>query len=93
VRIPSPINVPKLTIHSGLAAALLDHYKNIAAREHVPIWLEATTAYSRDYYAKRGFELVDEMVLGKGKAAPDGTPQKGGEGVPLYGMVWWPEHN
>ena len=42
-------------------------------------------------YEKLGFEIADEMVLGKGKADNDGNLCKGGEGVKIWGMVWWPE--
>lgn len=51
-------------------------------------------------YAKCGFETVEVLRLGKGKVGKDGVlPVKGDgnvktkeelEGVPLWGMIWWP---
>lgn len=52
----------------------------LAARDRLPIWLESSTENSRKLYMKLGFETVHEMVLGKGKAAADGTLCEGGEG-------------
>ena len=74
----------------GLCSALIESAKRRAAQEGVPVWLEATTEYSWKLYAKLAFETVDTVVLGKGSAAPDGSQQKGGEGVPVRAMIWWP---
>jgi len=74
----------------GLSTALIKRYQAIATEKGTPIWLEATTSYSRDIYKKIGFEIVSEMVLGKGKAAPDGTSMVGGEGVKVWAMLWRP---
>jgi len=70
---------------------LIRHYQTLATAAGKPIWLEATTAYSRDIYTRLGFQIIDEIVLGKGKVAPDGTASKGGEGVKVWGMLWRPE--
>lgn len=56
----------------------------------LPIWLEATTVRSRDIYLSMGFEQMEEITIGEGKAAPDGISQKGGPGVTIWAMVWWP---
>lgn len=37
-----------------------------------------------------GFQDVQLIIIGKGKAAADGTQQKGGEGVKLWAMIWLP---
>ncbi len=74
----------------GLSQALIKRYQDIAQQERLPIWLEATTRYSSQVYAKLGFETVEEIVLGKGVAAGDGTKKKGGEGVKIWGMIWRP---
>ncbi|KAK3075256.1 hypothetical protein LTR53_001621 [Teratosphaeriaceae sp. CCFEE 6253] len=74
----------------GLSSALVQSVQRRAAAEDVPVWLEATTEYSGRLYRKLGFETVDTVVLGKGHAAPDGSQQKGGEGVPVEAMIWWP---
>jgi hypothetical protein len=39
---------------------------------------------------KLGFKVAEKMVLGKGKSAPDGSEMPGGEGVDMWGMIWWP---
>ena len=74
----------------GLSSALIRKAQENARRDSLPLWLEATTEYSWKLYEKLGFETVDRWVLGKGHAAADGTAEKGGDGVPVWGMVWWP---
>lgn len=74
----------------GLAGAVLAHTQVRAREDGRPIWLEATTAYSRDLYVKHGFTVVGDAVLGKGKVGPDGLAKKDGEGVTVWGMVWRP---
>jgi len=56
----------------------------------LPIWLEATTAKSRDVYLRCGFEVVEEMVLGKGRHAASGIREQGGPGVSIWAMIWRP---
>ncbi|KAI1499038.1 hypothetical protein F5X99DRAFT_298314 [Biscogniauxia marginata] len=75
----------------GVAGALINRMKDLARRDGRPLWLEATTTSSRQLYAKHGFQDVDEIVLGKGQAGPDGLAKEGGEGVTIWGMVWRPE--
>jgi ribosomal protein S18 acetylase RimI-like enzyme len=75
----------------GLSSALIRRLQERAQEEGLPVWLEATTEYSSKVYAKLGFERVETVVLGKGHADADGTALKGGSGVPIYCMVWWPE--
>ena len=74
----------------GAGSALIRDWQRRAAEENVVIWLEATTPSSRRLYQRLGFEDVLEFRLGKGKAAADGSMEAGGEGVPLWGMVWKP---
>lgn len=75
---------------SGLASALVKHYQAIATGDGLPIWLESSTEHSRNLYTRLGFETVHEMVMGKGRAAADGTACEGGEGVKIWGMIWRP---
>ena len=78
----------------GLASALVTHYQGLATAADLPIWLEATTAKSRDIYLKVGFEVVQEIVLGKGRVGSDGLVVTAGDeavGVGVWGMVWRPE--
>jgi hypothetical protein len=75
----------------GLCSALVGELQDIARKDHCPLWLEATTAYSRDIYARLGFETIEEIVLGKGQVREDGLRKKGGDGVRIWGMIWRPE--
>lgn len=75
----------------GLSSALMEKAKERARAENVPLWLEATTEYSWKLYARLGFETVERMVLGEGSVGGNGEVKNGGEGVPIWGMVWWPE--
>lgn len=74
----------------GLSSVLIREAQEMGRKEGLPVWLEATTAYSWRLYEHLGFETVDRVMLGKGVAAADGTQAKGGEGVPIWGMVWRP---
>lgn len=74
----------------GLSSALIQQTQAKASAEGMPVWLEATTEYSARLYKRLGFEKIEKIVLGKGTADGDGLPMKGGEGVPVWGMVWWP---
>lgn len=75
----------------GLASKVIEGWKEVAGSEGLPIWLEATTARSRDVYVRCGFEVLEEMVVGKGTHANSGEVEKGGPGVSIWAMVWWPE--
>ena len=74
----------------GLCSAMVRHYQSIAAREGVTIWMEAATEYCWRLYERLGFVTVDVFVIGKGRAAADGTMLEGGPGVRIWGMVWRP---
>ncbi|KAF2500863.1 hypothetical protein BU16DRAFT_614560 [Lophium mytilinum] len=75
----------------GLCSALVKNYQQLAERDKVPIYLEATSKYSCCLYQKLGFSVVDEMIVGKGKHAADGRLEGGGPGVKIWGMIWRPE--
>jgi GNAT superfamily N-acetyltransferase len=79
----------------GLASALLRHYQSHATDAQLPIWLEATTAKSRDIYLRLGFEVVEEIVVGRGGVGSVGLVVKGpteeAVGVQVWAMVWKPE--
>ncbi|KAL4867048.1 hypothetical protein BDV12DRAFT_124145 [Aspergillus spectabilis] len=75
----------------GFAKALMQSLQDEAWRLEVPIWLEATTERSRKLYLSLGFEDVEEVTIGVGKAAADGTMEIGGQGITLWAMVWWPK--
>ncbi|KAL2831472.1 hypothetical protein BDW59DRAFT_182128 [Aspergillus cavernicola] len=75
----------------GLARALMESYQYTAWSLEKPIWLEATTEYSRDLYLSLEFEVVEEITIGEGKADMDGRQNPDGLGVTLWAMVWWPK--
>lgn len=75
----------------GLCSTIMRKYQEIAFQDPLPIWLEATTETSMNIYLKLGWEVVDVIVLGKGKAKPDGSRCKNGEGLKDWGMIWWPK--
>ncbi|KAL4978854.1 hypothetical protein BDW66DRAFT_157741 [Aspergillus desertorum] len=75
----------------GLARAVLESQKETARCSEVPIWLEATTEYSRNLYLSLGFEEVEQITIGQGRVNEDGFLQKDGQGVTLWAMVWWPQ--
>ena len=60
------------------ASKLIQDSQAIAQREQLPIWLEATTEHSAKIYSKLGFETIEEIVLGKGKAGANGLAKKDG---------------
>jgi hypothetical protein len=76
---------------AGLASQMLKDIQARAQAEGIPVWLEATTPYSKQLYERLGFETVEDVVLGKGKAGPDGLKKAGGEGVTVAAMIWWPD--
>ena len=75
----------------GLASRVIRAKQEEVRGEGLPIWLEATTARSRDVYAKSGFRTVGEIGLRRGTHARTGEPEVGGEGVTVYAMIWRPE--
>lgn len=74
----------------GLCSAIMRSFQEMAARDQLPIWLEATTEKSMNLYQNLGWEVVGEGLLGEGKANADGIRCKGGEGVKIWGMIWRP---
>lgn len=74
----------------GLASQMVARYREQLVERDLPMWLEATTLRSRDIYAKCGFEVVREIVLGKGTHAASGVKERGGPGVSIWTMIWRP---
>ncbi|UNI13365.1 hypothetical protein JDV02_000115 [Purpureocillium takamizusanense] len=75
----------------GLASRLIEEAKKLAAKERLPVWLEATTERNRRLYSKLGFKDLGGIVLGKGKVGADGERKNGGEGVTIWPMIWRPK--
>jgi hypothetical protein len=76
----------KQSINQSIAGRL----QKRAEQEGALVWLEATTAGSVRLYTKLGFKSVGKVILGEGVAAPDGSKEQGGSGVPVECMVWRP---
>lgn len=76
--------------HQGLAGKILLYMQDKARRGNRPLYLEASNQASRQLFLKHGFQEVGEIVVGKGVVGSDGIPKEGGEGVPLWGMIWRP---
>ena len=74
----------------GLASQVVARYQVEACKDGLPIWLEASSERSRSVYAKQGFELMQEITLGKGTHGANGAHKKGGPGVKIWAMCWWP---
>lgn len=85
----SAISLVGANYDTELSHAVIRHLQDEARRTKHPIWLEASTPYSRGLYASLGFELVEEFVIGKGTAGKDGFRKQGGEGVTVAAMIWW----
>ncbi|OBT62897.1 hypothetical protein VE03_07868 [Pseudogymnoascus sp. 23342-1-I1] len=72
----------------GLGCALLEEVTVRAGKVGRSVWLEATTAESRQLFLRMGFVDVEEVTMGKGKVGPMGYEKIGGPGVKLYCMIW-----
>ncbi|KAF2713126.1 hypothetical protein K504DRAFT_461709 [Pleomassaria siparia CBS 279.74] len=85
----------------GLCSKLMIELQKEGQKEMKPVWLEATTATSRELYQKLGWEDVvtseteegGGLVLGRGKSDEEGNDKRGVEakGVTIWPMVWWPD--
>lgn len=77
----------------GLGTRILESIKEIVEREgrKEPVWLEATSEEGLRTYEKAGWRVVGIGRVGEGKANGEGLPEEGGQGVRIWGMVWWPE--
>jgi hypothetical protein len=66
---------------------VIEPFLQKAREQNVPVWLEATNRHARDVYAHFGFQVADEVRIGKGVINADGWAEQGGEGVLLWGMM------
>ena len=74
----------------GLASQVVAKYQSQAAIDGLPIWLEASSEHSRNIYARLGFKVLQTLCFGKGTHGTDGLYQRGGPGVTIWAMCWWP---
>ncbi|KAE8151672.1 hypothetical protein BDV25DRAFT_138595 [Aspergillus avenaceus] len=72
----------------GVVRALIDPFLELARKDGVPAWLEAASEHSRGVYAHFGFRVVEEFRVGVGVCDRRGDLVDGGEGVPLWGMIY-----
>jgi ribosomal protein S18 acetylase RimI-like enzyme len=73
----------------GLASRLTRAVQARAQAGGKPVWLETTTVNSRNFYAKHGFKVVEETLVGSGEVDSMGRRKQNG-GVTIWGMVWRP---
>lgn len=66
------------------------YYQNMAERDKMPIYLEASTWEAHRLYQSLGFSVVDTLVLGKKKVGADGSRQSNGPGIVVWAMMWRP---
>ena len=74
----------------GVIRALVEPYLHDARRQGVPAWLEATNVHARDVYTHLGFRIAETVRIQEGRANEKGDAEDGGEGIPLYGMIYEP---
>lgn len=74
-----------------MCSRIVRHYQDVARKEGVTIWMEAATEYCRTLYERLGFETLEELRVGVGRADKGGNACVDGEGFRIWGMVWRPE--
>ncbi|KAL4933253.1 uncharacterized protein BDV17DRAFT_251426 [Aspergillus undulatus] len=72
----------------GVIRALIQPYLEKAKAEGVPAWLEAADEHSRDVYAHFGFRTTETFRVGVGEFNSRGEFEVGGEGVPVFPMIY-----
>lgn len=75
----------------GLGSKLMTEVREKCKAEGVACWLESTTEGSKRLYERLGWEVKEEIVLGKGEVGADGLVKEGGKGVKIWGMLYRPE--
>ncbi len=79
------------TTTEGTAAcvkACIEPFLTRAKEEGVPVWLETASESSKRDYENLGFRVCEEVVIGKGRVNAKGWPDKDGEGVKTWAMIW-----
>src|ERR1700761_5086647 len=71
---------------SGSPRLILPFIKK-AKEDGAPLWLEATGEHSKNVYESLGFEVVEELKVGKGRCDRNGNLVNGGEGVSMWAMI------
>ncbi|KAF2151507.1 hypothetical protein K461DRAFT_295553 [Myriangium duriaei CBS 260.36] len=78
-------DVPRV---SGAISAVVRPFLEKARTEGAVVWLEATGPAAVAVYTHFGFEVVERIVIGKGRVGVDGWPQENGEGVSIWAMIF-----
>ncbi|EDU47245.1 hypothetical protein Ptr902_09233 [Pyrenophora tritici-repentis] len=60
----------------------------IAREKGWPVMLEATSPKGRDMYLHLGFQNLSEIHVGQGQCDVEGRAKEGGEGMPLWVMMY-----
>ncbi|KAJ9609871.1 hypothetical protein H2200_006200 [Cladophialophora chaetospira] len=54
----------------------------------IPVWLETAAESAKKEYEALGFRVCEEVTIGKGQVSAKGWPQKGGEGVKTWALIF-----
>jgi ribosomal protein S18 acetylase RimI-like enzyme len=74
----------------GLCSALIRYYQGIAAESGLPILLATYNERALRLYTRYGFEIVENMLTGKGTCDADGRKEEGGPGIAGWALLWRP---
>jgi hypothetical protein len=76
------------TQHEAAFKAIVGYVLERAQKEDVPVWAEASQLERRAEYEKLGFNITDEVTIGKGKVNGQGWPTSSGTGVTCWGLLY-----
>ena len=68
--------------------AVMEPMLEMAGREGVPVWLEASTEKAKGDFEMMGFRVAEEVRVGRGRVDERGWPKEGGGGVRCWAMIW-----
>jgi len=74
-------------IGKSVSSRLILPFIQKAKQDGVPLWLEATSEHSKNVYEALGFQVVEELKIGKGRCDKKGNLVDGGEGVSMWAMI------
>ncbi|KAL8995946.1 MAG: hypothetical protein Q9169_004419 [Polycauliona sp. 2 TL-2023] len=70
------------------ASELVRPYLEKAKAAKIPVWLEAGTLHAKHVYEHLGFKTVEELIVGRGTADRCGNFVDGGDGFPMWAMIF-----
>lgn len=74
----------------GLGSSMFRHMQDRARGDGLPLCFEAATPQNRDLYLRNGAKILGEFTVGKGEVGTCGVPNKCGEGIVIWSMLWRP---